>query len=122
MSIMQTYEIKNNIRNIKIDKLSYEYFIKTITFLHEKDINIIYVNYPVSNYSYYTINQTNILEHKKLISSAILNKSKTPIILDYEKLFFNNYTYFKDGVHSNGIGAKIFTEKLKKDLKKIKEN
>lgn len=107
--------------SIDINNVSLEYFVKTVELAKEKNINVIFIKYPVSKEYDEALIQNNVSreDHYNKIFTEVDKVLKNYTILDYYSLFANNSDYFYDSDHLNNIGAENFSKKINEDLKKL---
>ncbi len=98
------------------DQTVTEYFKKILQLCSENKIRLVLVKYPVSKIYYkYASNkvQTEGFYKKILSMTKTFNNIE---ILDLQKLFFKNDTYFDDPDHLNERGAKVLTTRIRNEL------
>ena len=101
-----------------LEETSLNHFLKILNLAKENNINIIFINLPIS-YDYYLEIQKNNISRELYYERLFLeiNKTKIPYsTLEYYELFFENPEYFGDPDHLNYVGSKILSQKLSKDL------
>lgn len=105
----------------KINKISMEYFIKTIKLAKLDNINIIFIKTPVTKeFDGYMVekNVTKEEYYDEIYNKINLSIGTNYKILDYYNIFFNESYYFHDPDHLNEEGAAILSKKVYNNLKK----
>lgn len=102
------------LRNYTIDDYQIESLLYMIDDFKKKEIKVVFVILPLSKHLMHIIGQESLWRFTKIIST-ISQKTNIPV-LDYA--FRSNgmeYEYF-DGAHFTNDSAKLFTERLARDL------
>lgn len=107
----------------RISAVSFEYFTKTLELAKKNNIKLFFIMYPVSEEYAKELASHGITrddyygEIMDRIHSIFKNNYS---ILNYYDVFFKHPEYFSDADHLNYVGAKILSQQIFADLRKIK--
>jgi hypothetical protein len=91
-----------------------DYFDKIISIASKNNIEIIALKFPVTKNYYNNLRKFDSLKVDSLL------KDKKIKILDFQKVYFQNDTFFKDADHLNDLGGFEFSKLLSDSINKIK--
>lgn len=104
------YDILFN-KNPKIEKNSFEYFLKTIELAKDNNISVVIIKYPISKeFNKVLINNNFSLE--KYYQNIFNNISIEYELIDYQNKYFNNPEFFSDPDHLNYLGSTVISENI----------
>lgn len=101
------------------DKLMIHYFKNILTLCEQKRIKLVLLKLPLYDKYINACRKYVPLEKYYNDIEKITHQYGNVTILDYQDAFKNNGEYFRNPDHMNVGGAKVFSELLSKDLKKI---
>ena len=96
-----------------------EYFFEVISLATSNDIDIVFIQYPLS--SYYEDELLRNRFDRDSFYNFIYSEANTVVpnpyrVLNYYNLYFDKPSYFQDTHHLNHIGEADFTLRVKEDL------
>jgi hypothetical protein len=100
---------------IVVDKMV-DVFDKLISYCDKLNINIIGIKYPLSR-QYIEVSKGKDLDRVEQVISQ--REDRFISILDYRDLFIDHPQYFCNTDHLSPVGAKIFTQVLKRDIEDV---
>jgi hypothetical protein len=104
-----------------IDENLLFYFNAILKLAKKENITVILVKFPTTEYYYNATAQ--YIPDKNAFYDDIFNvtgRYDDIFILDYQKVFFHNYSLFSDSDHLNYKGAEKFSKIVREDIKKIR--
>jgi hypothetical protein len=120
LSLVKNYE--SMYYNYKrIDNLELNYFLKTISLAKEKNINVIFIKYPISKELDQYLSLKNITKddyYNEVYKQINLTIGKNYTVLDYYYLIENSSNFW-DPDHLNINGSEILSKKINLDLNNI---
>ncbi|WMN07696.1 hypothetical protein QYS48_29560 [Marivirga arenosa] len=96
------------------------YLEKIVEICTENNIQLVLVKYPITKYHYYkhsTCFEPTHYYHK--LNSVVLAYENV-LIFDYQKIYFENYTKFRDGHHLSGAARDEFSSLIREELERTK--
>ena len=127
LDLNQTEEANNRYKELfkwseQKNQILLDFFLKTIKLANQKDINIIFIKYPLPNSFYNVLVQNNITNEEyydSIFNYIEENIGQNYSLLDYQKIYFNNLEYFCDSDHLNQFGAEEFSKLIYKDIQNL---
>ncbi len=111
----------SHFKNTKlIDERLVFYLKRILDLAKENNIKVLVIKFPITE-EYYKASLRYIQDIEKFndITEGIVNDRKDVILVDYQRLYWGNYSLFHNSDHLNAKGAEEFTQVIKKDIENI---